>query len=56
MFSVQVENAIEYLKVIGALDENENLTVLGKTPVERFLDLLFRIFATALLSATPFLE
>lgn len=25
-----VQNAIEYLKVIGALDENENLTVLGR--------------------------
>ncbi|XP_021297123.1 DExH-box ATP-dependent RNA helicase DExH5, mitochondrial isoform X2 [Herrania umbratica] len=24
-----VQNAIEYLKIIGALDENENLTVLG---------------------------
>lgn len=29
-FLVQVQNAVEYLKVIGALDENENLTVLGK--------------------------
>lgn len=27
--SLQVQNAIEYLMVIGALDENENLTVLG---------------------------
>ncbi|KAF2302260.1 hypothetical protein GH714_033906 [Hevea brasiliensis] len=26
----QVQNAVEYLKVIGALDENENLTVLGR--------------------------
>ena len=26
---LQVQNAIEYLKIIGALDENENLTVLG---------------------------
>ncbi|KAG5532314.1 hypothetical protein RHGRI_026818 [Rhododendron griersonianum] len=26
----QVQNAIEYLKVIGALDEDENLTVLGR--------------------------
>ncbi|XP_015579120.2 DExH-box ATP-dependent RNA helicase DExH5, mitochondrial isoform X2 [Ricinus communis] len=25
-----VQNAIEYLKIIGALDQNENLTVLGK--------------------------
>lgn len=25
-----VQNAIEYLKLIGALDENENLTVLGR--------------------------
>ncbi|KAG8366677.1 hypothetical protein BUALT_Bualt17G0104400 [Buddleja alternifolia] len=25
-----VQNAIEYLKIIGALDENENLTVLGQ--------------------------
>ncbi|KAL6529202.1 hypothetical protein OROGR_014825 [Orobanche gracilis] len=25
----QVQNAIEYLKIIGALDENENLTILG---------------------------
>ncbi|KAK6921676.1 Double-stranded RNA-binding domain [Dillenia turbinata] len=25
-----VQNAIEYLKIIGALDENENLTVLGR--------------------------
>ncbi|KAG2411142.1 DExH-box ATP-dependent RNA helicase [Vigna angularis] len=25
----QVENAVEYLKIIGALDGNENLTVLG---------------------------
>lgn len=24
-----MQNAIEYLKIIGALDENENLTVLG---------------------------
>lgn len=29
-FVVQVQNAVEYLKIIGALDENENLTVLGK--------------------------
>lgn len=26
---MQVQNAIEYLKIIGALDENKNLTVLG---------------------------
>ncbi|XP_052726074.1 DExH-box ATP-dependent RNA helicase DExH5, mitochondrial isoform X4 [Vigna angularis] len=26
----QVQNAIEYLKTIGALDENENLTILGR--------------------------
>ena len=26
---MQVQNAIEYLKTIGAFDENENLTVLG---------------------------
>ncbi|XP_004300947.1 PREDICTED: probable ATP-dependent RNA helicase DHX36-like [Fragaria vesca subsp. vesca] len=25
-----VKNAIEYLKIIGALDENENLTILGR--------------------------
>ncbi|XP_015074293.1 DExH-box ATP-dependent RNA helicase DExH5, mitochondrial isoform X1 [Solanum pennellii] len=25
-----VQNAVEYLKIIGALDENENLTVLGR--------------------------
>lgn len=35
---LSVENAIEYLKAIGALDENENLTVLGRNlsmlPVE----------------------
>lgn len=24
-----MKNAIEYLKLIGALDENENLTILG---------------------------
>jgi len=30
-FILQVQNAIDYLKIIGALDENENLTVLGKT-------------------------
>lgn len=28
--SWQVQNAIEYLKTIGALDEYENLTVLGE--------------------------
>ncbi|KAL8142024.1 hypothetical protein V2J09_015056 [Rumex salicifolius] len=27
--SLAVQNAVEYLKIIGALDENENLTVLG---------------------------
>ena len=27
---MQVQNAVDYLKIIGALDENENLTVLGK--------------------------
>ncbi|KAJ9172807.1 hypothetical protein P3X46_016014 [Hevea brasiliensis] len=27
---LSVQNAVEYLKVIGALDENENLTVLGR--------------------------
>ncbi|KAI3811958.1 hypothetical protein L1987_16656 [Smallanthus sonchifolius] len=27
--SLAVQNAIEYLKLIGALDENENLTILG---------------------------
>ncbi|KAK1386969.1 RNA helicase [Heracleum sosnowskyi] len=36
--SLAVQNAIEYLKIIGALDENINLTVLGqylaKLPVE----------------------
>lgn len=29
LISWQVQNAVEYLKIIGALDENENLTVLG---------------------------
>ena len=29
MFVLQVQNAIDYLKTIGAFDENENLTVLG---------------------------
>ncbi|XP_071694088.1 DExH-box ATP-dependent RNA helicase DExH5, mitochondrial-like isoform X2 [Rutidosis leptorrhynchoides] len=28
--SLAVQNAIEYLKIIGALDENEDLTVLGR--------------------------
>ncbi|WCJ40101.1 DExH-box ATP-dependent RNA helicase DExH3 [Euphorbia peplus] len=28
--SLSVQNAVEYLKVIGALDENETLTVLGR--------------------------
>ncbi|KAB2617789.1 hypothetical protein D8674_013658 [Pyrus ussuriensis x Pyrus communis] len=32
-----VQNAIEYLNIIGALDENENLIVLGG---ERFIILL----------------
>ncbi|XP_010551147.1 PREDICTED: DExH-box ATP-dependent RNA helicase DExH3 [Tarenaya hassleriana] len=27
---LSVQNAVEYLKIIGALDENENLSVLGK--------------------------
>ncbi|KAL6494913.1 hypothetical protein OROGR_009393 [Orobanche gracilis] len=27
---LSVQNAIEYLKMIGALDENENLTILGR--------------------------
>ncbi|KAI3744847.1 hypothetical protein L1987_57942 [Smallanthus sonchifolius] len=27
--SLAVQNAIEYLKLIGSLDENENLTILG---------------------------
>ncbi|CAK7349655.1 unnamed protein product [Dovyalis caffra] len=27
---LSVQNAVEYLKLIGALDENENLTVLGR--------------------------
>ncbi|KAG6672948.1 hypothetical protein I3842_16G084700 [Carya illinoinensis] len=35
---LSVQNAVEYLKVIGALDENENLTLLGRNlsmlPVE----------------------
>lgn len=26
----QVQNAVEYLKMIGALDDKENLTVLGR--------------------------
>lgn len=29
-FILQVKNAIEYLKIIGALDEKEELTVLGR--------------------------
>lgn len=29
LFVSQVQNAVEYLKMIGALDEKENLTVLG---------------------------
>lgn len=37
LHSFQVENAIEYLKAIGALDENENLTVLGKIRVDVLL-------------------
>ncbi|KAG8388002.1 hypothetical protein BUALT_Bualt02G0079800 [Buddleja alternifolia] len=36
--ALSVQNAIEYLKMIGALDDNENLTVLGRNlstlPVE----------------------
>lgn len=40
----QVQNAVDYLKVIGALDEHENLTVLGATicfSVQKFiLDLI----------------
>lgn len=28
-FDFQVQNAVEYLKLIGALDDNENLTALG---------------------------
>lgn len=28
-YCLQVQNAIEYLKIIGAFDESENLTVLG---------------------------
>ncbi|XP_058732350.1 DExH-box ATP-dependent RNA helicase DExH3-like [Vicia villosa] len=28
--ALSVQNAVEYLKIIGALDENENLTVLGR--------------------------
>ncbi|KAK4280739.1 hypothetical protein QN277_012320 [Acacia crassicarpa] len=35
---LSVQNAVEYLKIIGALDDNENLTVLGRNlsmlPVE----------------------
>lgn len=35
---LSVQNAVEYLKIIGALDENENLTLLGRNlsvlPVE----------------------
>ncbi|MCI17369.1 ATP-dependent RNA helicase DHX36-like, partial [Trifolium medium] len=27
---LSVQNAVDYLKIIGALDENENLTVLGR--------------------------
>ncbi|XVF53845.1 hypothetical protein PTKIN_Ptkin05aG0131500 [Pterospermum kingtungense] len=27
---LSVQNAVEYLKIIGALDENENLTVMGR--------------------------
>lgn len=32
-FFSQVQNAVEYLKTIGALDENENLTVLGRCQI-----------------------
>ncbi|XP_057750016.1 DExH-box ATP-dependent RNA helicase DExH3 isoform X2 [Arachis stenosperma] len=28
--ALSVQNAVEYLKIIGALDDNENLTVLGR--------------------------
>ncbi|KAJ1380761.1 P-loop containing nucleoside triphosphate hydrolase [Sesbania bispinosa] len=28
--TLAVQNAVEYLKIIGALDENENLTILGR--------------------------
>lgn len=37
---LQVQNAVEFLKMIGALDENENLTHLGElsTPVSYFID------------------
>lgn len=27
---LQVQNAVEYLEIIGALDESENLTILGR--------------------------
>ncbi|KAF3795012.1 DExH-box ATP-dependent RNA helicase [Nymphaea thermarum] len=30
MYTNMVQNAIEYLKIIGALDEKENLTILGR--------------------------
>jgi ATP-dependent RNA helicase DHX36 len=30
LINIQVQNAVEFLKMIGALDENENLTDLGR--------------------------
>lgn len=52
--SFQVKNAIEYLKAIGALDENENLTVLGKTRVDILLTICFQ-FCISLMFQLAFL-
>lgn len=35
-FGFQVQNAVDYLKLIGALDDNENLTALGVYILEYF--------------------
>lgn len=34
---LQVQNAVEFLKMIGALDENENLTHLGELSTSSLL-------------------
>lgn len=39
LINIQVQNAVEFLKMIGALDENENLTDLG-TSILHFGSLL----------------
>lgn len=43
---VQVQNAVEYLKIIGALDEKEELTVLG---IRIFFDVWLKPFIIYLL-------